>query len=50
MKFLLIIQHNNVTPRWRHPDEDEDPDRLFQSISDKVFNLSRLFKKLLVKE
>ena len=49
MKFLLTIQHNYVTPHWCHPDEDENPDRLFQSISDEVCNPSRL-KLLAIEE
>ena len=49
MKSLLAIQHNYVTPHWRHPGEGEDPKRLFQSISDEVFNPSHL-KLLAIEE
>ena len=52
IKFLSAIQHNYFTPRWRYPLNifiDEDPERPIQSISDEVFNPSRL-KLLAVKE
>ena len=52
IKFLLAIQHNYVTPHWRHPLNifiDEDPERPFQTISHEVFNPSHL-KLLAVKE
>ena len=49
MKSLLAIQHNYVTTHWRHPGEGEDPKRLFQSISDEVFNPSHL-KLLAIEE
>ena len=49
MKFLLTVQHNYVTPYLCPPDEDEDPARLVQSISDELFNPSRL-KVLAIEE
>ena len=49
MKLLLTVQHNYVTPSLCHPDEDEDPARLVQSISDELFNPSRL-KVLAIEE
>ena len=52
IKFLSAIQHNYVTPHWRHPLNifiDKDPETPFQTISDEVFNPSSL-KPIAVKE